>query len=159
MTRYRQPRDLENDGLFESQHHSMRPNLLNPRGSGERLNCLIHVLCRLPEGEYLIVKQKAWILMPEQRVSGWNGCIPSDKTEISYLPPCLENDIECRLLVAHEIAHSICGHASQPSSWKIEDEAWEMAIRLGFATDSMVRELRQRRGLYPDSLESDDGAL
>ena len=80
---------------------------------------------------------------------GWNGRILEGKLQIIYLSESLEGKTreDCKLAIAHELAHSILGHTDSPSSDVIENEAWQKVIALGLATQEQVDDFRGRHNL------------
>jgi predicted metal-dependent peptidase len=102
----------------------------------------------MPDAEYAILKVKnPWIVAPQPGVMGWNGRVPAGKTQIIYLPEFLEGiaHSELKLLLAHELAHSVLGHTDSPSDDPAnEDVAWQKVIDWKIGESEEVAKFREK---------------
>jgi hypothetical protein len=141
----RNPDQLVTDGLIEQRS---RIEACVAETSSKRNSQLILILMRIPDEDYMILKDKnPWIVAPHLQVSGWNGRIPKNKSQIIYLPESLEGreNSEVKLIIAHELAHCVMGHTDSSSEDPgIEDEAWQKVTEWNFGTSEAVVELRKK---------------
>jgi hypothetical protein len=146
MKRLRTPQRLVEDGLITDQGNGISAAVADV--DEMRSPLVVEVLCKLPEQEYQTVKdQRIWFFAPRPGVNGWNGRIPSNKSQMIYLAPHLEQceRMDCMLMVAHEVMHSLLGHTDSACTLEeLENEAWSKVIQLGFGTEEAVRDLRSQ---------------
>jgi hypothetical protein len=147
MKRLRDADRLIKDGLISEQASAISPSV---QSFDVRIAMLIEVLCKLPQEDYEVVKNAGiWFFTPAKAVDGWNGPVPPGKSQMVYLAPYLEKpDLKgCRLVVAHEVVHSLLGHTHSAPSVDAEKEAWSKVIQLGFGTLEDVQALLAQRGI------------
>ncbi len=144
MKKNREPRTLVKDGIIDGGNSVVAAAINNLESSRNRL-LIMNVLCKLPNEEYRTIEEGGiWFFIPHCGVTGWNGRIPTNKSQIVYLSPQLENRTreECLLLIAHEVAHALLGHADASSTQELEDKAWNKVEQLGFGTNDEIARLR-----------------
>lgn len=139
MRRIRNHKHLVDEGLIGEKSDFISVATGNPTDT--RNSMVIDVLCKLPDEAYQTIKERhVWFFAPALGVNGWNGQIPSNKSQVIYLAPYLEQRAqkECLLIVAHEIMHCLLDHAGSPSTIDMENEAWSKVVQLGFGTDDEI---------------------
>ena len=147
MKYFREVQNLVEDGLIEkgASYISVAPDNITE----VRSPVVVEVLRKLPEQEYQTLKdRRIWFFSPHTSADGWNGPILSDKSQVIYLSPLIEEfgRKDCILIAAHEIAHSLLGHTDSTPAPELEAEAWKKVVHLGFGTEQEVQDFLSRHG-------------
>jgi hypothetical protein len=159
---HRQWTTLVADGLIDEMYNGSAAGY---RASFEaRTKFLVDVLCRLPPTDYEALKARCvWFFVPAAAATGWTGPIPAGKLEIVYLSPFLEpnggrkpilsDTQDWILIIAHEVAHALLGHAQTPISDAKEKEAWDKVAELELVSAerfASFRKEQEERSKPPD---------